>query len=42
MTTKDDEYALLRSAALQNASSIRTARERAEQRQGRTGQKRKG
>src|SRR6267143_30332 len=33
MTTKDDEYALLRSAALQNASSIRTARERAEQRQ---------
>src|SRR6267378_3795624 len=33
MTTKDDEYALLRSAALQNATSIRTARERAEQRQ---------
>jgi hypothetical protein len=33
MTTKDDEYALLRSATLQNAISIRTARERAEQRQ---------
>src|SRR5882762_571954 len=33
MTTKDDEYALLRSAALQNAASIRSARERAEQRQ---------
>src|SRR5439155_18349547 len=33
MTTKDDEYALLRSAALQNAASIRLARERAEQRQ---------
>jgi len=33
MTTKDDEYALLRSAALQNASSILIARRRAEQRQ---------
>src|SRR6266849_5163340 len=33
MTTKDDEYALLRSAVLQNAASIRIARERAEQRQ---------
>jgi PAS domain S-box-containing protein len=33
MTTKDDEYALLRSAAQQNAASIRIARERAEQRQ---------
>src|SRR3981081_2617058 len=33
MTAKDDECALLRSAALQNAISIRTARERAEQRQ---------
>ena len=33
MTTKDDEYTLLRSAALQNAGSIRSARERAEQRQ---------
>src|SRR4030088_592660 len=33
MTTKDDEYTALRSATLQNATSIRTARERAEQRQ---------
>ncbi len=33
MTTKDGEYTLLRSAALQNAASIRSARERAEQRQ---------
>jgi signal transduction histidine kinase/ActR/RegA family two-component response regulator len=33
MTTKDDEYTLLRSAALQNASSILIARQRAEQRQ---------
>src|SRR6267142_2367271 len=33
MTTKDDEYTALRSATLQNAISIRTARERAEQRQ---------
>src|SRR6267378_2628755 len=33
MTTKDDEYTLLRSAVLQNAASIRIARERAEQRQ---------
>ena len=33
MTTKDDEFALLRSAALQNAGSIRIARERAERRQ---------
>jgi PAS domain S-box-containing protein len=33
MTTQDDEYTLLRSAVLQNAASIRTARERAEQRQ---------
>src|SRR6267143_3757326 len=33
MTTQDEEYALLRSAALQNAASIRIARERAEQRQ---------
>src|SRR5437870_6388698 len=33
MTTKDEEYALLRSAVLQNAASIRIARERAEQRQ---------
>src|SRR6195256_2772394 len=33
MTTQNDEYTLLRSAALQNAGSIRSARERAEQRQ---------
>src|SRR6267143_881891 len=33
MTTQDEEYALLRSAALQNAGSIRIARERAERRQ---------
>src|SRR5437879_8409784 len=33
MTTQDDEYTLLRSAVLQNATSIRIARERAEQRQ---------
>ncbi len=33
MTTKDDEYTLMRSAVLQNAASIRIARERAEQRQ---------
>src|SRR5437870_12576073 len=33
MTTKDEEYALLRSAVLQNAASIRIARQRAEQRQ---------
>src|SRR5437870_11087874 len=33
MTTKDEEYALLRSAVLQNASSIRIARHHAEQRQ---------
>src|SRR5712664_1139191 len=33
MTTKDDGYTALRSAALQNAISIRSARERAEQRQ---------
>src|SRR6266849_5116819 len=33
MTTKDDEYTALRSATLQTAISIRTARERAEQRQ---------
>src|SRR2546425_696502 len=33
MTTKDDEDSLLRSVALQNASSILIARQRAEQRQ---------
>src|SRR6266851_5541148 len=33
MTTQDEEYTLLRSAVLQNAASIRIARERAEQRQ---------
>src|SRR6267143_3117699 len=33
MTTQDEEYTLLRSAVLQNAASIRSARERAEQRQ---------
>jgi signal transduction histidine kinase/ActR/RegA family two-component response regulator len=33
MTTKDDDYTALRSATLQNSISIRTARERAEQRQ---------
>jgi PAS domain S-box-containing protein len=33
MTMKDEDYTLLRSAALQNAATIRIARERAEQRQ---------
>jgi len=42
MTTKDDEYALLRSAALQNASSIRTAASVPSSARRRTGQKRKG